>query len=64
MTFYQACLGGELSFQTVAETPIVNQCPAGMQQHIMHSQLVNGGAVMMASENVTHVLLRRMEKGK
>jgi PhnB protein len=50
MTFYQTCLGGELTFQTVAETPIADQCPTGMQQHIMHSQLVNDGAVLMATD--------------
>lgn len=50
MTFYQACLGGDLTFQTVAETPIADQCPAGMQDHIMHSVLVIDGAVLMATD--------------
>lgn len=50
MTFYKACLGGELTFQTVAETPIADQCPAGMQQQIMHSQLMKDEAVLMATD--------------
>lgn len=50
MTFYQSCLGGELTFQTVAETPIADQCPAGMQQQIMHSMLEKDGAVLMATD--------------
>lgn len=50
MTFYQSCLGGELSFQTVAETPIADQCPEGMQQQIMHSMLESDGAVLMATD--------------
>lgn len=50
MAFYQACLGGDLTFQTVAETPIADQCPSGMQQHIMHSQLVKDEAVLMATD--------------
>lgn len=50
MTFYQSCLGGELTFQTVAETPIADQCPAGMQQQIMHSMLEKDGALLMATD--------------
>lgn len=50
MTFYQECLGGELTFQTVAETPMADQCPAGMQDHIMHSMLVKDGAALMATD--------------
>lgn len=50
MTFYQECFGGELTFQTVAETPIAAQCPEGMQEHIMHSMLANGGFVLMATD--------------
>lgn len=50
MTFYQECLGGELTFQTVAETPMADQCPTGMQDHIMHSILAMDGAVLMATD--------------
>lgn len=50
MTFYRECLGGELTFQTVAETPMADQCPAGMQDHIMHSMLVTDGAALMATD--------------
>lgn len=50
MTFYRECLGGELIFQTVAETPMADQCPAGMQDHIMHSMLVKDGAALMATD--------------
>lgn len=50
MTFYQTCLGGELSLQTVAETPMADQCLAGMQQQIMHSILEKNGAVLMATD--------------
>lgn len=50
MTFYRACLGGELSMQTVAETPVSAQCPSGMQEHIMHSMLVSGDIVLMATD--------------
>lgn len=40
MNFYKECFGGELSFQTVAETPMAAQCPSDMQHHIMHFALI------------------------
>lgn len=53
MTFYQECLGGELTMQTVAETPIAAQCPAGMHHQIMHSTLAKDGYVLMGSDMVS-----------
>ncbi|MCW9705522.1 VOC family protein [Fodinibius salsisoli] len=50
MTFYQTCFGGELTFQTIAETPIADQCPEGMQDQIMHSLLSKGDFVLMATD--------------
>lgn len=50
MTFYQQCFGGELTMQAVSETPIADQCPEGMQHHLMHSMLTNDGFVLMASD--------------
>lgn len=50
MGFYKECFGGELTLQTVAETPAAAQCPAGMQQHIMHSMLQRDGFVLMATD--------------
>src|SRR5690554_2647216 len=52
MTFYQECFGGELTLQTVAETPMAAQCPEGMQEHIMHSMIANGTFVLMASDMI------------
>lgn len=39
MTFYQQCLGGEFSFQTVGESPMAKQLPAQMKSCIIHSAL-------------------------
>lgn len=50
MTFYQQCFGGKLSLTTVAETPMAAQCPAGMQDQIMHAELKNGDFILMATE--------------
>jgi PhnB protein len=52
MTFYQACLGGELTFQTVGESPISDQMPEPMKNSILHSTLTNGELVIMASDMV------------
>ena len=32
MTFYQSCLGGELTIQTVGESPVAGQMPPSMQR--------------------------------
>lgn len=50
MTFYKSCFGGELTLQTVAETPMAAQCPAGMQDHIMHSMLAGKDFCLMATD--------------
>ena len=50
MSFYQDCLGGELSVQTVAESPMAAQTPPEMQDRILHSMLRNDHLVLMASD--------------
>ncbi|WMJ72364.1 VOC family protein [Cytophagaceae bacterium ABcell3] len=52
MNFYKSCLGGEVRFQTIAETDFADRCPAGMQQQIMHSELIVDHARLMASDMV------------
>ncbi|HZY45718.1 MAG TPA: VOC family protein [Anaerolineae bacterium] len=52
MTFYQKCLGGELSLQAVEETPMAAQMPAEAQKKILHATLTHGGIVLMASDMV------------
>ncbi|HWB28466.1 MAG TPA: VOC family protein [Chitinophagaceae bacterium] len=50
MEFYKDCIGGELSFITVADTPISAQCPESIQGQIMHSSLVKGPFVLMGTD--------------
>lgn len=50
MTYYKKCFGGDLTLQTVSETPIADQCPAGLQDHIMHAMLANDGFILMATD--------------
>ncbi len=50
MTFYKACLGGELFLMPVGESPIADQMPAEDSQSILHSTLTNGALVLMGSD--------------
>ena len=52
MTFYKNCLGGELNFQTVGESPLADRMPAHMKDCILHATLTNGALVIMASDMV------------
>lgn len=50
MTFYQACFGGELTFQTFGESPMASQCPTGKEGHIIHSSLKGNDFLFMATD--------------
>lgn len=50
MTFYRDCLGGDLHLMAIKDTPAVAQCPAGMEDQIMHSQLAGEGFTLMGSD--------------
>lgn len=50
MTFYQQCLGGDLTLNTVADSPIADQMPPEAANNILHSTLQNGGATLLGSD--------------
>lgn len=50
MEFYQECLGGKLSFQTVADSPVSAKMPAKMKNCILHSELRSENLVLMGSD--------------
>ena len=51
MNFYKDCLGGELQFQTVGESPaMAAQMPPQMKDCILHSSLRSGDLMFMASD--------------
>lgn len=50
MLFYQDCLGGELSMQTVAGSPMEQQILPGERDHILHASLVHDSLVLLASD--------------
>jgi PhnB protein len=52
MTFYKDCLGGELNFQTVGESPLAGKMPGKMKDCILHATLTRGSLVIMASDMV------------
>lgn len=54
MNFYKDCLGGELSLQSVEESPMADQWPKEAQKGILHSTLTKGGLVLMASDMGDH----------
>ena len=60
MTFYKECLGGELSLQTVGESPLSKKMPPKMQNAILHGTLTRGDLVLMASDLVSE---NGLEKG-
>lgn len=50
MEFYKKCLGGELSFQTIGESPMAKKMPPKMKDCILHATLTNGNSVIMATD--------------
>jgi PhnB protein len=53
MTFYKNCLGGELVFQTIGESPLSEKMPKKMKECILHSTLTNGSFLLMGSDMVS-----------
>ncbi len=52
MTFYKKCLGGELTLQTVGESPMKDQMPPGSESKIMHSSLTKDGSILLLASDM------------
>ena len=52
MGFYQECLGGELSFQTIGESPLTDKMPGHMKNCLLHATLTKGELLIAASDMV------------
>lgn len=52
MTFYQECLGGELTVQTIGESPLAQKMPKRMKECILHATLTNEALVLQGSDMV------------
>lgn len=59
MTFYQQCLGGELVFQSVGDSPLSDKMPEEMKKSIVHSRLTRDGIVIIGSDMVSETGLRK-----
>lgn len=53
MNFYQQCLGGDLVFQTIGDSPLADKMPAFIKQHILHATLISGKVIIMATDMVS-----------
>lgn len=50
MNFYKEGLGGELTIQTVEESPMSEQWPADVQKNVLHAGLINNGLMLFGSD--------------
>ena len=53
MTFYQSCLGGELTITRVADTPMKDQAPSGQHQKVAFAHL-QSGAIQISGTDWQH----------
>lgn len=59
MNFYRDCLGGELFFQTIGESPMAGKMPEKMKEYILHASLNKGPLVILGSDMVPESGLQR-----
>ena len=52
MTFYQQCLGGDLTMQKIAESPMAAQMPSEAGANILHSSLTRNGVLLMMGSDM------------
>jgi PhnB protein len=50
MTFYQSCLGGELSLTKVSDTPMKEQIPSRLHNRIAYAHLKSGALEFSATD--------------
>lgn len=50
MNFYKDCLGGVLTLNRVAGSPVEEQCPPEARNQIMHANLIKDDLILMASD--------------
>ena len=52
MSFYKECLGGELTLQTIGDSPLADKMPKQMKDCILHSTLAKDTLVLLGSDMV------------
>ncbi len=58
MEFYQECLGGELHFQTLGESPKTEKLPEHMKAYIVQASLKKENLVLMGTDMADEEVLR------
>ena len=58
MTFYKECLGGELTLQTVGESPMSEKMPPQIKDLVLHASLTNVGLILLGSDMSPQNLIR------
>jgi PhnB protein len=52
MDFYKDSIGGELTLQTIGDSPLADKMPGQMKEYILHATLIKDGLVLMGSDMV------------
>ena len=52
MNYYKEIIGGELNIMIVGESPIASQCPAAMQNQVLHSTLIKNGVLLVMGSDM------------
>ena len=52
MNYYKEIIGGELNIMIVGESPIAGQCPAAMQNQVLHSTLIKNGVLLVMGSDM------------
>jgi PhnB protein len=52
MHFYKDCIGGELTLQTIGDSPLADKMPDQVKEYILHATLIKDGLVLMGSDMV------------
>lgn len=50
MTFYQACLGGDLNMQSVGDSAVADEMPPEIHDRIIHATLIDGPMSLQGSD--------------
>ncbi|SKB82578.1 VOC family protein [Dyadobacter psychrophilus] len=50
MQFYKECFGGNLTLETIGDTPFAIEFPHGMHDQVMHAMLTNREFTIMATD--------------
>jgi PhnB protein len=51
MSFYETCLDGELTVQSVSESPMADNLPQSLRDNVLHSSITKDGVLLiMASD--------------